>query len=289
MKGVILAGGYGTRFLPATKTIPKELLPIIDRPAIDFIVEEMVQSGVKQILIVSSRRKKSLEDYFDREIELENAITSPVQLDKLKTTAQTREDVKIYFIRQQEMRGTGHAVLLGKEFLSGPFILAYPDDLVFSDVPLTKQLIGAHKQTGKSVLAVIDCSGEDLSRYGVVDPSDEKVTSNIFNLKAIVEKPKKGTEPSQFISIGRYLLTPDVFPLLEDGLRSSNTVEYYLTDALNQLAGQDKLTACQFTGQRHDTGEPFGYLKTITHYALSRQDLRDEYIQFLKTVLNNEI
>ncbi len=288
MKGVILAGGYGTRFLPATKTIPKELLPIIDTPAIDFIVDEMVQSGIKQILIVSSRRKKALEDYFDREIELENTITNPAQLDKLKTSAQTREDVKIYFIRQQEMRGTGHAVLLGKEFLDGPFVLAFPDDIIFSDVPLSQQLMEAYEKTGKSILAVMDCSGEDLSRYGVVEPSGESIDP-IFNLKAIVEKPKKGTEPSQFISIGRYLLTPDIFPLLEEGYRSSSDVEYYLTDGLNQLAEQNKLSACQFTGQRYDTGEPFGYLKTITRYALTRKDLKEEYLQFLKVVINNEV
>ncbi len=289
MKGVILAGGYGTRFLPATKTIPKELLPIIDTPAIDFIVDEMVQSGIKQILIVTSRRKKSLEDYFDREIELENAITNPVQLDKLKTSAQRREDVKIYFIRQQEMRGTGHAVLLGKEFLNSPFILAFPDDIIFSDIPLSQQLMGAYEKTGKSVLAVMDCPEKDLSRYGVVEPSAEEIKGRIFNLKAIVEKPKKGTEPSQFISIGRYLLTPDIFPLLEEGYHSSASVEYYLTDGLNQLAGQDKLAACQFTGQRHDTGEPLGYLKTITRYALTRKDLQEEYLQFLKAVINNEV
>jgi len=285
MKGMILAGGYGTRFLPASKTIPKEMFPLIDKPAIDFIVEEMVESGIKDILIVSSRRKKNLEDYFDREIELEESLRGTDKYDKLMTAAQKDKDVKIHFIRQQEMRGTGHAVLLGKGYLDGPFVLAFPDDLVLGTVPLSQQLINVYESTGKSVLAVKGFPNEDLSRYGVIIPSEEKQKDNIIPVKGIVEKPQAGTEPSHFASIGRYLLTSDVFPLLEEGIKNIETKEFFLTDALNLLGESNKLVACDFEGKRYDTGEPLGYLKTITEYALSRKDLKDSYLSFLRELI----
>lgn len=285
MKAMILAGGYGSRFLPVTKTIPKEMLPLVDKPALDFIIEELVQSGVKQILIITSRRKKSLEDYFDREIELENYFNEKDKLEKIESFERKNKNISIYFIRQQEMKGTGHAVLLGREFLNTPFILAYPDDLIFSKVPLAKQLIEVYEQTKKNVLAVNDCLGEDLSRYGIVDPFSNKDNTRTIHVKGIVEKPTKGTEPSSLVSIGRYLLTPDIFPLLEKGMIKCTEQEYFLTDALNSLAHQEKLVAHQFEGQRYDIGEPLGYLKSITQYALLREDLKDDYLKFLKEII----
>ena len=284
MKGLILAGGYGTRFLPATKTVPKEMFPLIDRPAIDFIVDEFVKSGVKHILIVTSRRKKSLEDYFDREIELETYLNDDNKLKKMESAVQSINDVAIYFIRQQEMKGTGHAVLLGKDFLDSPFVLAFPDDLVFSEIPLAKQIMDIHKQTNKNVLAVKNMEGEDLTRYGIIEPSSTQNNNNYIDVNGIFEKPKKGNEPSNYVSIGRYLLTPDIFPILENGLNKCKHKEYYLTDAINVLANQNKVVAHEFKGKRYDIGEPIGYLKTITEYAMSREDLKDDYINFLNSI-----
>jgi len=283
MKGIIIAAGYGSRFLPVTKTIPKEMLPLIDKPAIDFIIEEFVASGITDILIVSSRRKKSLEDYFDREIELEETFIkehAESKLDKIKPVK-----ANIYFIRQKEMRGTGDAVLLGKEFLTTPFVLAYPDDLIFSTTPLAKQLMTVYQETHKNVLAVLDCKGEELSRYGVVEPTDPHDQSKTVSIKGMIEKPPSGTEPSSLVSMGRYLLTPDIFPILEQGLNECQQKEYYLTEALNILARQGKMVAHQFSGKRYDTGEPLGYLKTLTEYALTRDDIKDEYLHFLKKII----
>ena len=286
MKGMIIAAGFGSRFLPATKSIPKEMFPLIDRPAIDFIVEEFIQSGITDILIVTSRRKKSMEDYFDREIELEQTFTNEkakAKLEKIHT-----KGVNIFYVRQMEMRGTGDAVLLGKEFLNSPFVLAYPDDLIFSSTPLAKQLIDVYNETGKGVLSVMNCLDEDVSRYGVIDPRSTDNNSKITPIKGIVEKPKAGTEPSKLVSIGRYLLTPEIFPLLVEGSKNCTTKEFFLTDALNILAHEDKLTAYQFDGTRYDTGEPMGYLKTLTEYALTRDDLKEEYFEFLKDLIQKK-
>ncbi len=286
MKGMILAAGYGTRFLPATKTIPKEMLPLVDRPAIDFIVREFIKAGIKEILVVTSRRKKSLEDYLDREIELETQIDDTEKLEKIQAPHEKYEGtVRIYFIRQQDMRGTGHAVLLGKNFCNTPFVLAFPDDIVFSKIPLAKQLIEAYNQTKKSVLAVMDMAGKDVSQYGVVEPAISTRPDKTFDIHSIIEKPKPGTEPSSMISIGRYLLTPDIFPLIEEGYQENGDKEYYLTDALNSLASQKQLVAHEFTGKRHDTGTPIGYIQAITEYALSRKDLRESYIEYLKEMI----
>lgn len=284
MKGVILAGGYGTRFLPVTKTIPKEMLPLVDRPAIDFIVEEFIKSGIKDILIVTSRRKKSLEDYFDREIELEVNIEDQRKLKKLNVISDEYDDANIFFIRQQEMKGTGHGVLICKSFCSSPFVLAFPDDIVLSETPLAKQLIDRYNESSKSVLSVLDYSGEDVSRYGVIDP-DTTENNGAINVKGIVEKPSPGTEPSKLISIGRYLFTPEIFPLLEEDYEKNKEGEFYLTDAINRLAKQKQVIAHKFSGNRYDTGEPLGYLKTLTEYALSRDDLKDEYLDYLKEIV----
>ncbi len=279
MIGMILAAGYGTRFLPATKTIPKEMIPLIDKPAIHFIIEEFVDSGIKDIVIITSRRKKPLEDYLDREIELETQITDPAKLEKINTI---KNGIKFYFIRQQKMGGTGDAVLLASKIISSPFVLAFPDDIVFSANPLAKQLIDVYHETHKNVLAVMNFDGQDVSPYGVVNPGvKNKKLSNPFSIKGIVEKPKPGTEPSSMISIGRYLLTSDIFTALED-YKKDQKEEFYMTDALNQLSKIGRVLAYEFEGNRYDIGTPQGFMETITDYALSRKDLSDKYKDFLK-------
>lgn len=271
MKGVIVAAGYGTRFLPVTKTVPKEMLPLLDRPAIDFIMDEFRAAGIRDVLVITSRRKKALDDYFDREVELEQALSDAGKQEAMEKI--DSGDMNVYFVRQQRMLGTGHALLLARAFVgSDPFVVAYPDDLVFADMPLAKQLVAVHQQTGKSVLAVKDLAGQDVSRYGVIDPSSE---GNPCGVRALIEKPAKGSEPSTLVSYGRYLFTPQLFEELERGLAAHQGGEFYHVGAINALAAQDQVVALDFEGMRLDTGAPFGYLEAICRYALMRPDMAD--------------
>lgn len=266
MKGLILAAGYGTRFLPVTKTIPKEMLPLVDKPSISFIIEEFLASGITEILIITSRRKKSLEDFLDREIELEEIFRREGREDKLELIRPYK--AKVYFVRQQEMLGTGHALLQAKSLLEGqPFVVAYPDDLHFGDIPLTKQLIDVYKETNCSVMSTIH-NPPNLSRYGILELADDG-----FHVKDIVEKPAPGTEPSKEASIGRYLYTYELFKLLEEGWDLHRGGEYYHTYALKQLMQQGKVVYKQIDGERLDTGEPAGYLRAILRYAAMKPEL----------------
>ncbi|MBF0288988.1 MAG: UTP--glucose-1-phosphate uridylyltransferase [SAR324 cluster bacterium] len=277
MKGVILAAGYATRFLPASKTIPKEMFPIIDTPAIDYIVKEMVNSGIQDILIVSSRRKKSLEDYFDHEIELETTFTEAKKLDRLEKIEPIAAN--IFIMRQHYMMGTGNALMLVEPFVSGePFVVAYPDDIVLGDPPLSKQLIDAYNKTGNTILAVQEVK-EDVSRYGVIDPEG---TEGVMGVRQMVEKPDPGTEPSHLVSFGRYLYTPDLFDILRQTVDDAREGEFTQTEAINSMARVGKVSAVRFTGQRYDVGEPLGYVQTTIKLALQDKRYREELLQFMK-------
>ena len=234
MKGVILAAGYGTRFLPVTKTVPKELLPVGTKPSIAYIVEEFLASGIDEIIVVTSRRKKALEDYFDREIELEELLRGEGKADKLAMVAPCR--ARVCFVRQAQMRGTGHALLQVKPFLGGtPCVVAYPDDLHVGSPPLSRQLVDLYEKTGKSVLSTVFEPG-DVSRYGVVGPGPDGLSVSSF-----VEKPAAGKEPSHEISIGRYLYTPEFFDLVEEGWAGHGSGEYFHTYALDRLIASGKV------------------------------------------------
>ena len=271
MKAVIIAAGYGTRFLPCSKTIPKEMFPLIDTPAIDLIIDELAASGIKDILIVTSRRKKVLEDYFDREIELETFFKS--KNDNAKLAQILPENLNIFFVRQKEMQGTGHALLICKEFIGNDsFIVAYPDDIVFSSIPLSKQLIDIHNNTGESVLAVQEIEG-DVSRYGVID---YEKAGDTLKVNKIIEKPAKGIEPSKMISVGRYLFTSELLTLLEDEFKSHKDGEFYHIGAINKLAAKNKMFACKYSGERMDIGDKCGYIDAIIKYGLERQDLKNQ-------------
>ncbi len=277
MKGIIIAAGYGTRFLPATKTLAKEMFPLVDTPAIDFIVREFIDSGINEILIVTSRRKKILEDYFDREIELETIFTKENDAKKLAQINNCRAN--IYFVRQKEMLGTGHAILTCKEFVGkDSFVIAYPDDLIFGEIPLSKQLIDVHKKTGGSVLAVQEIEG-DVSRYGVVGCSDYQ---DFYKVSKIVEKPKAGTEPSKMISVGRYLFTSELMDLLEEEFKSHQKGEFYHIGSINKLAAEGKMFATKYSGDRIDVGDKLGYIEGFIKYALSRNDLKDGTLEILR-------
>lgn len=275
MKGVIIAAGYGARCLPVTKTIPKEMLPLGCVPAIQFIVDEFARSGISDIIIVSSRRKKALEDYFDRETELESVFGA-----EGKTAALQKIEpppVNVAFVRQRKMLGTGHALLQVKELVGdSPCVVAYPDDVHLGDVPLALQLVSAYRETGCSVLASVEESG-DVSRYGVLKLSDGG------RVEAIVEKPAPGTEPSREISVGRFLFTPEFFSFLEEGWRlhvmeaaaaGGIPGEYFHVYALNKLMRAGKVVRTRVEGLRLDTGDPAGYLEAVLRYAETQDDLR---------------
>jgi len=278
MKGIILAAGYGTRFLPITKTIPKEMLPLGTRPALDYVIQEYVDSGITSILIINSRRKKVLEDYFDREPELEAVFEREGKTANLRKVRPP--EATIFFVRQQSMEGTGAAVMLAREFAgSDPCVLAFPDDLHFGDVPLARQLAEVYERTGSSVLALEERpNGEDISRYGVaaVEPGSQPI-----RVTGLVEKPPVGQEPSRFISVGRYLITPEIFDALDEERRLHQGGEFYLTAAFERLAKQGKLSGCAFQGERLDTGEPLGYYEALVRRLLADPELGPGFREFL--------
>lgn len=281
MKGIIVAAGYGTRFLPVTKTVPKELLPVGVKPSIAYIVEEFVASGITDIIIISSRRKKALEDYFDREIELEGVFSREGKLDKLALISPPA--ARISFVRQTEMKGTGHALLQVRNLVGGePCVVAYPDDLVVADIPLARQLIDVYEKTGKCVLATIYEPG-DVSRYGIVDPMPDGM-----GVRGFVEKPARGSEPSHEVSIGRYLYTPRFFDKLEEGWEKHGKGEYYHTYALDRMIEAGSMAFKRVEGTRLDTGDPAGYLDAVLRNAASDPALRPTLEAFIASYGKNK-
>ena len=272
MKGVIVAAGYGTRFLPVTKTVPKEMLPLIDTPSIEFIAREFIASGITEILVISSRRKRALEDYFDREVELESVFEregATAKLEKIKPP-----EVSVTFVRQTEMRGTGHALLAARDFAGDdPVVVAYPDDLHFGEPPLAAQLIERWRETGASVLATLH-DPPQLERYGVL-----ALAADGLHVTDIVEKPAPGTEPSREASIGRYLYTPEFFGYLQEGWRrhlaAGEPGEYYHVGALKALMADGRVVHSRIRGERIDTGAPAGYLRAILRHAAGDPQYRE--------------
>jgi UTP--glucose-1-phosphate uridylyltransferase len=282
MKGVIIAAGYGTRFLPVTKTIPKEMLPLGTRPSIDFIIEEFARSGIRETIIVSSRRKKALEDYFDREVELEAVFRAEGAEAKLAAIAPSAMHVS--FVRQSEMRGTGHALLQAKPLLNGePCVVAYPDDIHLGDKPLSAQLIEEWERTGLSQMAGYREEGP-VDRYGVFDLEPGSAI-----IKAIVEKPAPGTEPSKEVSLGRFLLAPEFFEHLEEGWRRHKGGEYYHIYALNRLMEKRLVAYKRLEGERLDTGDPAGFLDASLRLASRDPRLRAVFAECARRYLGASI
>ena len=283
MKGVILAAGYATRFLPASKTIPKEMFPLIDRPAIDFIVQEMADSGIRDILLVSSRRKKVMEDYFDREVELSSAFSESNEFEKLEVIKPI--EVNIFTLRQQHMMGTGNALMLVEPFVGNePFVVAYPDDIVLGEKPLSKQLIEAWEKTGSTVLAVKQMQEDQLSRYGVIEPEN---SGKIMKVKKMVEKPKQGSAPSRFVSFGRYLYTSELFDALKTSDKNhSHKGEFTQTEAINHLADNGMVSAVEFEGFRYDLGEPLGFLTSAMQIGLTRPEYKKPLLEEMRRLID---
>lgn len=266
-KAIIPAAGLGTRFLPATKALAKEMLPIVDKPTIQFIIEEALASGIEEILIVDGKSKRSIEDHFDSNPELENNLRDKNKTELLKLVEETT-DINLYFIRQSHPRGLGDAVLTGKAFIGDePFVVLLGDDLMQSEVPLTKQLIDRFEETGDSTLAVMQVPHEDVSSYGVITP-EEDLSDGLYRVSNFVEKPKPEEAPSNLAIIGRYLLTPEIFEELER-TEPGKGDEIQLTDAIDSLNKRQHVDAHEFTGKRYDIGSKIGFLTTNIEFGLT--------------------
>lgn len=282
-KAVILAAGHGTRFLPATKAVPKEMLPLVDQPVIQHVVEEAVAAGLQHITIVTAGAKRAVEDHFDRNYELEQVLESGGKESALREVRRVTDLADIAFVRQKDRRGIAHAVLSTRHVIGDePFALFFPDDIIISDVPAIRQLIDVHNRHGGSVLAVQRLPHEEVVHYGVISP--EPVEERVYRVRGIVEKPSLEEAPSDLAIVGRYILAADVWPLLERTPIGANG-EMQLTDTLAMLieAGHP-LFACEFQGERFDTGRPLGLLEASVTLALRREDIGPALKQYLRSL-----
>jgi len=277
-KAVIPAAGLGTRFLPATKAQPKEMLPIVDKPAIQYIVEESIQSGIEEIIIITGRNKRAIEDHFDRTIELEMNLKAKGKYDLLRMINEV-SDVKIHYVRQKEPKGLGHAVLCAKQFVGNePFAVLLGDDIIDASVPCLKQLLNMYKKYSSTILGVQDVSIDKVSQYGIINPV--MINENIWRAVDLIEKPIPREAPSSLAIVGRYILEPQIFTILEKiGFCAGD--EMQLTDALRILAQEEEVYAYKFNGRRYDIGDKQGYLEATVDFALKRNDLRKNFLQFL--------
>jgi UTP--glucose-1-phosphate uridylyltransferase len=286
-KAVFPAAGWGTRFLPATKAQPKEMLPLVDKPIIQYAVEEAVAAGIEQVVIVTSSVKRAIEDHFDVSYELERLLEEKGEIEKLRQIRRISDLAQIAYVRQKEQLGLGHAVLMAKDVIGHePFAVLLPDDVVVGDRPCIGQLIDAYQQTHASVVAVMEVSPAETSRYGVigVESTDESGPSPIHKVGQLVEKPAPGQAPSNLAIIGRYVLTPKIFDKLEQTPRGAGG-EIQLTDALELLMQEQGVYGCEFKGTRYDAGTTMGWLKASVELALERTDLAAEFRAYLRSVV----
>lgn len=287
-KAVIPAAGFGTRFLPETKAMPKEMLPIVDKPTIQYIVEEIKASGIDQILIISGHAKRAIEDHFDSSPELEQHLYESGKMDLLREVRKVAS-VKIHYTRQQYMRGLGDAILCAKDFIDGePFGVILGDDVVYNanGEPALRQLMDQYEKTGGTVIGCQVVKPEQVSSYGIVGgvKTDDP---NLLKVKDMIEKPSVEEAPSRFAALGRYVITPEVFDVLEQ-TKPGKGGEIQLTDALRVMAHNGSVYAYNFTGKRYDTGNKLGYLKATVEFALRRPDLGPQFRQYLKDLLEKE-
>jgi len=280
-KAVIPAAGLGTRFLPATKAIPKEMLPIVDKPTIQYIIEEAIASGIEEILIVTGRSKRAIEDHFDKSIELGLELKEKNKTDLLEIVEQISEMVNVNYVRQKEPSGLGHAILCAKTFVGNePFAVLLGDDVVHHPPkPALKQLIEVFDEKQASVLGVQTVAKEDVSKYGIV--SGDQLTERIYTVEDLVEKPPVDQAPTNVAILGRYVITPEVFDILENTGKGAGG-EVQLTDALKELATKEKMVAYDFEGKRYDVGNKQGFLEATVEFALRRDDLKEDFLNYLK-------
>ena len=279
-KAVIPAAGLGTRFLPGTKAVPKEMFPIIDKPTIQYIVEEARKSGIEDILVITGKNKRPIEDHFDSVPELEQNLKAKGKHELLEKVEETT-DIHLYFIRQSHPRGLGDAVLMAKDFIGDePFVVMLGDDLMEDEVPLTKQLMDRYEETHASTLAVMRVPHDEVNKYGIIDPSAE-TKPGLYDVTRFVEKPNIDEAPSDLAIIGRYLLTPEIFEMLETQEPGQGN-EIQLTDSIDRLNKIQRVFAHEFKGQRYDVGYKFGYLKTSIQFGLRHPEIKDELKDYIK-------
>lgn len=286
-KAVIPAAGLGTRFLPATKAMPKEMLPIVDKPTIQYIIEEAVASGIEDILIVTGKGKRAIEDHFDSVPELEQTLVEKGKSEFLALVEETT-NINIHFIRQSKPMGLGHAVLQAKAFVGNePFVVMLGDDIVQAEVPCTRQLIEQYEKTESSIIGVQPVSSDVTHRYGIVDPQ-ESLENGLHKVASFVEKPAPGTEPSNLAILGRYLFTPQIFKYLETQ-KAGTGGEIQLTDAITRLNEMQRVFAYEFDGRRYDVGEKLGFIRTTLEFALNREDLGEDVRTMMLELLEDKL
>ena len=278
-KVIIPAAGLGTRFLPATKAMPKEMLPIVDKPTIQYIAEEAIASGIEDIIIVTGKGKRAIEDHFDHAFELEANLLEKEKFDLLDKVMES-SSVEIHYIRQKEPLGLGHAIWCARKFIGDePFGVLLGDDIIISDTPGLKQLINQFEKAGSSVLAVQEVNEEEVHKYGVIDPLS--IESNLIKVRSFIEKPSREEAPSNLAIIGRYILTPEIFSFLDEK-KLGKGGEIQLTDAIEQLNTIQDVYAYKFEGKRFDVGDKLGFIETTLAYALERPDLKEGVLELME-------
>ncbi|WP_047150859.1 UTP--glucose-1-phosphate uridylyltransferase GalU [Aneurinibacillus tyrosinisolvens] len=282
-KAIIPAAGLGTRFLPATKAMPKEMLPIVDKPTIQYIVEEAIESGIEDIIIVTGKGKRAIEDHFDNSFELEYSLREKGKLSLLEEVQKPSKLVDIHYIRQKEPKGLGHAVWCARKFIGNePFAVLLGDDIIQAkSSPCLKQMIELYNRYQSSIIGIQSVLKDEVSRYGIVDAVN--LHERLYAIKNLVEKPTKETAPSNLAIMGRYILTPNIFEIL-DNQKPGTGGEIHLTDALTRLSSYEDIYAYQFEGKRYDVGDKLGFIKTTLEFALQREELRCDLLSYLDNI-----
>lgn len=280
-KAIIPAAGLGTRFLPATKAQPKEMLPIVDKPTIQYIIEEAAASGIEDIIIVTGRGKRAIEDHFDRSFELEDVLITKDKQAELQEIRAIADIANIHYIRQKEPRGLGHAIWCARKFIGDePFAVLLGDDIVVNEKPCLAQLIEVHERYHASVVGVQEVLTEDVSKYGIVKPKGAQIETGLLHVEDFVEKPSIEEAPSNYAIMGRYILRPEIFGLLENQQPGAGG-EIQLTDAIKALNDVQAVLAYHFEGDRYDVGDKFGFIQATMEFALHRDDLREQVIEYI--------
>nr|WP_278678249.1 UTP--glucose-1-phosphate uridylyltransferase GalU [Clostridium paraputrificum] len=280
-KAIIPAAGLGTRFLPATKAQPKEMLPIVDKPTIQYIIEEAIASGIEEILIITGRNKKCIEDHFDKSVELEMELEKAGKSELLELVRDISDMVDIHYIRQKEPKGLGHAIHCAKTFVGNePFAVLLGDDVVDSEVPCLKQLIDCYSEYKTTILGVQTVPESETNKYGIVDGIH--IEDRVYKVKDLVEKPSVDEAPSNVAILGRYIITPQIFDILEN-TEPGKGGEIQLTYALKTLISQEAMYAYNFEGRRYDVGDKLGFLQATIEFALKKDELRDRFLDYLKS------
>ena len=286
-KAIIPAAGLGTRFLPATKAMPKEMLPIVDKPTIQYIVEEAIESGIEDIIIVTGRGKRAIEDHFDHSADLEKILYEKGKFDLLEEVQKSSKLVDIHYIRQKEPKGLGQAVWCARKFIGNePFAVLLGDDIVQSEKPCLKQLMEQYERYNASILGVQQVPMENVSRYGIIEA--DSIGNRLYSVKSLIEKPIESKAPSNLAIMGRYILNPAIFNILAE-LEPGAGGEIQLTDALSRLNKYEAIYAYDFDGVRYDVGEKMGFIQTTIEMALTHRDLREELLKYISIVFEREL